>query len=106
MTKKKTRKEFPNEWKFYKQLKAKHYRQVPFNEFVEQRLNGWQLLPEIGLLAKAHNLGTGVVIETAFKSDKQFKKYLSALASTGYEFDVLCNTHEKSFTIQLRQAGD
>lgn len=106
MSKKKTRKEFPNDWKFYKQLKPKHYRQVPFNEFVQQRLNGWQLLPNIGLLVKTHNLDTGLIQEVAFESEKDFKKFLKTLAVTGCEFDLLCNNHEKSFLIQLRQAGD
>lgn len=98
----KGRKEFPNDWSFYKKIKPKHFRRVSFKDFVEHRLNAWDLIPEAFVVARAHCLDTGSIQERTVFSHKEMNQFLKKLAKSGGEYDVFCVDHVHSFTLQMR----
>ena len=76
-------KEFPNEWQFYKNLKAKRFKKVRFDVFMSERVSYWELPPGIEYLVRFQDKVTLKSHEATFSSKKQLNKYLAAYKHKG-----------------------
>lgn len=91
-------KDFPNDWLFYKKLKPKNFMSVPYQDFIEERVNCWELVPGVLLVARAHNLVTGQIYERAFTSVKEVNKFMRMIDRSGEPHHVHCFDSGSTFT--------
>ena len=76
-----SKKEFPNDWQFYKNLKPKRYKKIPFDVFMSERVSYWELPPGIEYLVRFQDQRTFKSHEVAFQSKKQLNSYLASYKS-------------------------
>lgn len=98
----KRQKDFPNDWLLYKKLKPKYFRCVAYDEFMQERVKSWDLLPGVALIARVHHLDNGKVRELVFDSLTDFNRFLKRLSKGSGPIDIHCADPQHSFTLQFR----
>ena len=87
-------KEFPNEWQFYKNIKSKHYKKIPFDVFMSERVSYWELPPGIKYLVRFQDKQTLKSHEVIFGSKGKLHKYLYAYHPKDHiEILIVDSTH-------------
>ena len=75
MTKKKV---FTNNWKEYRDTPCEMFPEVPFDEYMEWRVHGWEILPTHCCLIRART-NTGKVKEYSYKRWSAAEKKINKL---------------------------
>jgi len=91
MTKKK--RYFPNKWKAIKDAPLEAFRMPgpppTFEEFMDWKIGGWEILPEYNCIIRERNLVTNKVTEYVYKQEcSALKKIKKSMKSGECEFTI------------------
>ena len=87
MTKKKL---FANNWKEYRDTPAELFPEVPFEEYMDWRVHGWEILPTHCCVIRA-STNTGKVKEYVYKTDLGAKRKIKKLMDDGTSGITVCS---------------
>jgi hypothetical protein len=96
--KKRKKSDFPNEWKFYKNLEPDQFETPTYKDFIEERVHYWELLPGVQLVTRAQHLRTGKIRERIFTTTSEIRKFMSQIQKSGEPYHVFCYDNTHSFT--------
>mgnify|MGYP003145461961 CR=1 FL=1 len=88
-----SKKYFANNWEKYRKIPSDHYDSIPFDIFMDWKIDGWELQPAYEAIVRARNCKTGKVSEYVYKSTNGLKKKLKQLMDT-QEAEVTLATHD------------
>ena len=96
------RKYFPNRWKLVKSLPDEIFAELamPFDDFMEWRVDSWVLPDEIEVLIRATNMVTHEVKEYVYKRPEYARKKVRELIKTEQHEVTVC-THEAIIHIPI-----
>jgi len=90
---KKRKKYFPNNWQRYKDAPAELFEDLDFLDFMDWRVFGWQLPPDVCCIIRATHLETKKTKEYVYKQSKSADKKLLKFAKLKTH-DLCVTTHE------------
>ena len=99
MTKKKL---FANNWKIYRDTPHEAFPEVPFDEFMEWRILGWEILPTHCCIIRA-STHTGKVKEYSYKRWSAAEKRINKLMDDPDMIEIVIADEEE---VQLIQRGN
>jgi len=67
MTSKKKKKYFPNNWKEYNDCPPDFFESIPFDEFMDWKIGGYEIPVEVVAIVREKNVDTGKVKEHVYK---------------------------------------
>mgnify|MGYP001459288326 CR=1 FL=1 len=85
MSDKKKRKKpyFPNNWKAYKDAPSEYFEDLPFEQFMDWRVNQWEIPSSIDCIIREQNLDTGKVTEYVYQSAGHAQNKVRAMMDKG-----------------------
>ena len=90
MTKKK-QPYFPNNWQAFKDADDSFFLPIDFDEFMDWKIQGWEIPSSVNCVIRERSLSTGKVKEYVYSRPMAAKKKLEERMQSGeYEFTV-CN---------------
>ena len=84
---------FPNNWKTYYNAPASHFESIPYEQFMDWRVEGWDLPSSIDCVIREHNMKTGKITEHVYQTERHAKNKVKAMMDIGESEFFLCN-HE------------
>ncbi len=82
---------FHNNWEAFKNQPAEFFLSIPFDEFMDWKIAGWELPSSCNYLIRERSLKTGKVKEYAYQKPAAARKKLEERMESGeFEFTV-CN---------------
>ena len=82
---------YPNNWQAYKDTDPSFFIPIPFDEFMDWKILGYELPSSINCLIRERNLKTGKIKEYVYSRPMAARRKLEQrMASGDYEFTV-CN---------------
>ena len=97
MTKRRSKKYFPNRWQQFKNIKAEDYIEVDFDEFMDYRMNDWELKRQYVCIIRVRNKATGRIKEYAYqKTHAAQKRFRELLKDANIEITIV-NSDELHF---------
>ena len=94
MAKKKKKPDFPNNYEAIKQCPDSFFFQIPFDEFMDWKIFGYEIPSSIDSIIREHNLETGKVTEYVYRTLDGGKKRAKRIMDEGKSEFVVC-THEQ-----------
>lgn len=70
---------FPNNWEYIAAAPAEVFKPLPFEEFVEWRVHGWQIPEEHLCVIRVHNTKTGKIKERSYKQAKAANAFIKKI---------------------------
>ncbi len=83
------KKYFPNNWQAYKDADDSLFLQHTYEEFIQWKLNGWELPSSVCCIIRVTNSKTGRVKEHVYSRPKAAMKFVGKLMAAGHEFTVV-----------------
>lgn len=93
MTKKKKKPYYPNNWRSYKDAPDEFFIPIPYDEFLDWKLQGWELPSSVSMIIREQNLKTGKVKEYVYERLGNANKRCQKIMSEGISEFVVC-THD------------
>ena len=82
---------YPNNWQAYKDTDPSFFMPIPFDEFMDWKIFGYELPSSINCLIRERNLKTGKIKEYVYSRPMAARRKLEQRMESGdYEFTV-CN---------------
>tara|TARA_R100001530_G_scaffold11023_1_gene10754 strand:+ start:247 stop:552 length:306 start_codon:yes stop_codon:yes gene_type:complete len=96
------KKPFANNWKMYKDTPVELFPDVPFDEYMEWRVHGWEIAPTHCCIIRAHT-HTGKVKEYSYKRWSAAEKRIDKLLDDPDMYEVVIADNDE---VQLLQRGN
>ena len=87
------KKYFPNNWQAFKDQPDKFFVPIPFDEFMDWKMAGWELPSSVEVLIREQNLKTGKVKEYVYNTTSGGKKRAARIMKEGKSEFLVC-THD------------
>ena len=94
MAKKKKKPDFPNNWEAIKDCHDSFFSPIPFDEFMDWKIFGYEIPSSIDSIIREHNLETGKVTEYVYRTIDGGKKRAKRIMDEGKSEFVVC-THDQ-----------
>ena len=92
MTSKK--KYFPNNWKAYKEAHHSFFHPIPYDEFMDWKIAGWEMPSSVVCIIRENNQVTGKVKEYIYSSESAAKNRARRITEKGESEFVVCTPYE------------
>ena len=83
---------FPNNVEAYRGAPAEWFDAIPFDEFMDWKMAGWELPRSVDCIIREHNHRTGKVKEYVYQKQSAAKKRIRAIMDIGESSITLCNS--------------
>ena len=91
MSKKKKKPYFPNNIEEYRRAPAEWFEPIPFDEFMDWKVGGYEIPSSITCIIREHNLKTGKVKEYVYSKPTAAKNKVRAIMDVGESSITVCN---------------
>ena len=75
-----SKKYFPNKWRKYKDIPAKNFQALPYDDVMEWKVAGWELPMDVACVIRAKNLKSHKVTEHVYKrmsaAENKIRQYM------------------------------
>ncbi len=88
-----TKKYFPNNYKKIAECPAEFFEPLPYDIFMDWKMNGWEMMPEAQCIIRTVNCTTGKVKEYSYQRKSAAKKRLHKLLKE-HEHELIICTDE------------
>ena len=88
---KKKNKYFPNNWDAYNEVDPEMFEDLPFDQFMDWKVAGWELPSSVTCIIREKNLRTGKIKEHVYSRPSAAKKKVSQLMDEGEAECTVCN---------------
>lgn len=83
MSKKKKSKYFPNNWEAYSEADAELFESLPFDQFMDWKVAGWELPSSVTCIIREKNVKTGKIKEYVYQKPSAAKNKVKQLMDEG-----------------------
>ena len=97
MSKKKKSKYFPNNWEAYNEADAELFESLPFDQFMDWKVAGWELPSSIACIIREDNRTTGKVTEHVYTTVGHGKRKARAIMAKGESEFTVCTPQAVHF---------
>tara|TARA_B100001996_G_scaffold380526_1_gene368119 strand:- start:1820 stop:2158 length:339 start_codon:yes stop_codon:yes gene_type:complete len=95
MTKKKPKKKyFPNNWEAIAGAPAELFESIPFEQFMDWKMSGWEIPSSIACIIREHNLKTGKITEYVYQRHHAAEKKCRDIMAEGDSEFLICDMDE------------
>ena len=94
MSKKKKKPYFPNNYDAIKQCPDSFFFQIPFDEFMDWKIFGFEIPSSINSIIREQNLETGKVTEYVYQTAGHAKRKCKDIMSKGVSEFVVCTDEQ------------
>jgi len=84
----------PNNWKAYKEAPDKFFLSLPYDDFMDWKMAGWEIPSSIVCIIRETNRQTGKVKEYVYQRESAAKKKARAIMAEGVSEFTVC-THDE-----------
>ena len=98
----------PNNWANYKQAPDQFFLPIPYDEFVDWKINGWEIPSSVACIIREQDIKTGKVTEHVYSRLSNANKRANKIMKEGKSEFLVC-THDDIGHIypkHLRDNGD
>jgi len=92
MTSKK--KYFPNNWRAYKEAHHSFFIPIPYDEFMDWKIAGWEMPSSVSCMIRETNRRTGKVKEYIYSSETAAKNRARRIMDKGESEFIVCTPNE------------
>jgi len=92
MTKKK--KYFPNNWEAIAEAPSEYFDAIPFEQFMDWKMAGWELPSSISCIIRSKNVKTGKIKEFTYQRESAAKNKARQLMDIGEDEFLVCTQTE------------
>lgn len=85
---------YPNNWSKYKNMPDEFFESIDYEEFMEWKLDGWELPSSIFMIIREENYVTGLVEEHIYRNPVKAKEKLYNLINDGASDFTICTNNE------------
>ena len=90
----KKKKYFPNNWEAYNEAPAEWFEPIPFEQFMDWKLAGWELPSSISCIIRSKNVKTGKIKEFVYQRESAAKNKARELMDIGEDEFLVCTQTE------------
>ena len=91
MSKKKKKPYFPNNWKAISDSPAEWFGDIPFEQFMDWKIAGYEIPSSVACIIREHNLKTGNVTEYVYQQPSAAKNKCIEIMDTGESEFLVCD---------------
>ena len=84
---------FPNNWRAFKDQPEEFFQPIPFDDFMDWKMAGWELPSSIACIIREQNLKTGEVTEYVYNTINGANKRAAKIMKEGKSEFLVC-THD------------
>jgi len=84
---------FPNNWKAIKDAPHQFFIPIPFDEFMDWKMLGWELPSSVDCIIREQNIKTGKIKEYVYINRESARKRANKIMSEGKSEFITC-THD------------
>ena len=85
---------FANDWEMISDIDSEHFSQIPYEIFMDLRVDGWELSDDYNVIVRSTNTKTGKVKEFCYKQpDAARKKVMKLMEDVNNEI-LICDHEE------------
>ncbi len=99
------KKYFPNNWKKFKDVPEELYEAIPFDEFMDWKVAGWEINSSYNVIIRATNINTFKVVEHVYKrqsaAENKIREYMNSM-----DHEVVICTHDKIYYVHPEMFDD
>ena len=70
---------FPNKWKLLSKAPSKHFQSIPFEEFMDWKIQGWRLPSSVDCIIREENTKTGKITEYVYERQSAARKKVATI---------------------------
>ena len=85
------KKYFPNNWDAYNEVDPELFETLPFDEFMDWKVAGWELPSSVTCIIRENNLKTGKITEHVYQRASAAKNKVRQLMAAGEAEFTICN---------------
>ena len=93
MTKKK-KPYYPNNWAAIADCPAEWFGEIPFDEFMDWKMGGWEIPSSVSCIIREKNLKTGKIIEYTYQRTSDARKRARKIMDEAVSEFVVCTADE------------
>ncbi len=97
MTKKKKKPYYPNNWDAIHECPAEWFGSIPFDEFMDWKLGGWEIPSSVACMIRETNLKTGKVKEYTYQRSSDAKRRARKIMDEAESEFIVCTSDEVHF---------
>tara|TARA_R100000152_G_C6632331_1_gene79529 strand:+ start:55 stop:399 length:345 start_codon:yes stop_codon:yes gene_type:complete len=94
MAKKKKKPYYPNNWKAFKDAPSNFFYPIPFDEFMDWKIGGYEIPSSIACIIREHNLKTGKVSEYVYQRPWAAKNKCIEIMDIGESEFIVCDENQ------------
>ena len=87
----KKKKYFPNNWEAIQAAPSEYFDSIPFEQFMDWKMAGWELPSSISCIIRSKNVKTGKIKEHVYSRPSAAKNKCSQLMDEGEAEFTVCN---------------
>ena len=84
---------FPNNWEAYSEADAELFESLPFDQFMDWKVAGWELPSSVTCIIREKNLRTGKIKEHVYQRRHAANKKIKQLMLSGHKFTIIDHEH-------------
>ena len=92
--KKKKKPYFPNNWSAIANAPSEYFESLPFDQFMDWKMKGWELPSSISCIIREHNLNTGKVTEYVYERQSAAERKAREIMNEGESEFLVCGYDE------------
>tara|TARA_R100000458_G_C8148023_1_gene156721 strand:- start:104 stop:445 length:342 start_codon:yes stop_codon:yes gene_type:complete len=85
---------YPNNWKAYKDSPDQFFLSMPYDQFMDWKLCGWEIPSSIGAVIRETNLKTGQVKEYSYQRESAARAKVKKIMAEGESEFLVCTQDE------------
>ena len=85
---------FPNNWRQYKDSPDEMFIPHAFDDIMEWKVYGWQLMPKVSAVMRVQDLETSKVKEYSYQRLNAIQNRCQKLKDSGKRYEITVATHE------------
>ncbi len=74
---------FPNNWEAFKEAPAEYFESLPFEQFMDWKVAGWEVPSSVVCLLREEDHETGKITEYVYSREHAAKKKVNAIMNRG-----------------------
>ena len=82
---------YPNNVEAYSSTPSDYFDTIPFDEFMDWKMAGWELPSSVSCIVREHNLKTGKVKEYVYSKSGAARNKVRAIMDIGESAITVCN---------------
>ena len=79
----KKKKYFPNNWEAYNEAPSEYFESLPFEQFMDWKIEGWEVPSSVVCLIREEDHTTGKIKEYVYSREHAAKKRVTAIMNKG-----------------------